>query len=248
MGISTRAASWEIPADRKASAVWLGIFWIGILIGFGVDFPEFLRQQPAPPGIVYIHAVVFVGWLVLLTAQVALVLSGRLSLHRRIGRFGAYIAGFMVLLGLATALTVIGREHFPPASLALNLVDLLGLFVFVALGIHYRTNPAVHKRMMMLAMVSITDPGFSRAIEYIYPDPKTPLGWFVSLFYANVLLVALMFGWDLYRRRRVHPALLIGGTALLAAELVTAFLNFDPGWSAMAASIVHAWGYTGGMP
>ena len=248
MAISTRHASWEIPPDRKAAAVWLGIFWIGILIGFGVDFPEFLRQQPAPPGIVYLHAVVFVGWLVLVTAQVALVLSGRLSLHRQIGRFGTYIAGLMVLLGLATALTVIGRYHFPPESLALNLVDLLGLFVFVALGIHYRTNPAVHKRMMMLAMVSITDPGYSRAIEYIYPDLKTPLDWFLGTFYANVLLVALMFGWDLFRRRRVHPALLIGGTALLAAELVTAFLNFSPAWNAVAGSIVHAWGYTGGTP
>ncbi len=248
MTVSPRSASWEIPADRKATAVWLGIIWLGMIIGFGVDVPFFLRQRPSAPGIVYLHAAVFIGWLVLVTAQVGLVLSGRLSMHRRIGRFGAYIAGFMVLLGLATALTVLRRQHFPAAALALNLVDLLGFIAFVGLGISYRRDPAAHKRLMMLAMVSIADPGFSRAVEYLYPDPKTPIGWFMSIFYGNLLLVTVMFGWDLWRRGRIHRALLIGGSSLIGAELLTAFIYFNPEWNLIATSIVHAWGYTGGMP
>ena len=77
---------------------------------------------------------------------------------------------------------------------------------------------------------------------------KDPLGFFVANYYGDVLLVAAMFGWDLWRRGRVHRALLIGGTSLVGAEVLVAFANFNPGWTAVATRIVHAWGYTGGMP
>lgn len=243
----TRIASWETPADRKAPAVWLGIFWLGIIIGFGVDLPGFLRERPSATGIIYIHAVVFLGWLVLLTVQVAFVLRGRMNLHRRMGSKAGYVALFMVPLGLATALTAAAQGHEHPRFIILQLVDLLGFITFIALGLKYRNNPTAHKRLMMLAMVSIADPGFNRAIQYLYPDPRTPLDWFLSLFYGDLLLLTAMFCWDLWRRRRVHPALLIGGTSLVGVELLTAFVYFSPTWNAIATSMVHAWEHAGGM-
>ncbi len=246
MAIAARSASRALSADRKASAVWLGIIWIGMIVGFGVDMGFFLKEQPPAPGIVYLHAAVFVGWLWLVTVQVGLVLRGRLGLHQRIGRVGAWVAPFMVLLGLATALTVLKIEPFPAKAFALNLVDLLGFIVFVGLGIRYRRDSAAHKRLMMLAMVSIADPGFSRAIEYLYPDPRTPIGWFMSIFYGNLILVVAMFGWDLWRRGAVHRSLLIGGSALIGAELLTAYLYFNAAWAAIATRLVQAWGYSGG--
>lgn len=127
-------------------------------------------------------------------------------------------------------------------------MDIFGFIAFIALGLKYRAHPAAHKRLMMLAMVAIADPGFARAAGYLFPNPKTPLDWFTAIFYGNALLLTLMFGWDLWRRRSVHPALLIGGSSLLGAELLTAFVYFNPTWNAIATSIVHAWGYTGGMP
>jgi hypothetical protein len=38
--------TWSVRDDRKASAVWLGILWIGMIAGFGVDFPGYLRKNP----------------------------------------------------------------------------------------------------------------------------------------------------------------------------------------------------------
>jgi hypothetical protein len=99
-----------------------------------------------------------------------------------------------------------------------------------------------------LSAGSLSDPGFARADQYGFPEPKTPLSLFVAIFYGYVLLVAGMFGWALWRRRKVHPALLVGGISLIGAELLTAFAYFNPTWSAMTTSIVHAWGYAGGMP
>lgn len=248
MTVSARSASWEIPADRKAPAVWLGIFWIGILVGFGLNLPHFLHETPPATDLAYLHAVVFVGWLLLLTAQVAFVLRGNITQHRRLGSKLGYVALLMVPLGLATGLTSAAQGHEPPRFIVLHLVDLLGFITFIALGLKYRAHPAAHKRLMMLAMVAIADPGFARAAFHFLPNPVTPLGWFTTVFYGNVLLVALMFGWDMWRRRRIHPALLIGGSSLIGADLLTAFMYFNPTWSAIATNIVHLWGYTGGMP
>lgn len=248
MAVSARSASWVVPADRTASAVWLGIIWIGMIMGFGVDFPFFQHLQPPAAGLLYVHAAVFVGWLVLVTMQVAFVLLGRVSQHRRLGAKAGYVAVLLVPLGLATGLTAAAQGRSPPGLLALNLVDLLGFIVFIAIGLRYRSRPAAHKRLMMLAMVSIADPGFARITLRLLPHAQTPLGWFVSVFYGNLVLIAAMFGWDLWRRSRIHPALLAGGLSLVGVELIPAFLFFNPTWKAIALSLAHAWGYTGGMP
>lgn len=248
VAVSARSASWVIPADRAASAVWLGIIWFGMIVGFGLDFPTFLHKQPPAAGILYVHAAVFVGWLVLVTVQVAFVLRGRLRQHRRLGSKAGYVALLMVPLGIATGLTTVAQGRDPPGLLALNLVDLLGFITFVAIGLRYRGHPAAHKRLMMLAMISIADPGFARITKHLLTHPGTPLAWFMHVFYGNVLLLVAMFGWDLWRRRRVHPALLAGGMSLIGAELLTAFLFFNGTWAAMATGLARVWGYTGGMP
>ena len=248
MGVSAQSASWEVPADRKASAVWLGIIWLGMISGFGADFPSFLHKQPPAAGILYAHAVVFAGWLILVTAQVALVLLGRLRQHRRLGSIAGYVALLMVPLGVATGLTTVAQGRASAGLLALNLLDLLAFIIFIALGLRYRRRPAAHKRLMMLAMVALADPGFARITKHLLPHPNAPLAAFISVFYGNLLLLAVMSGWDLWRRSRVHPALLAGGLSLIGTELLTAFLMFSPAWTAVATHLAHAWGYTGGLP
>lgn len=247
MAVSARSASWDIPADRTASAVWLGVIWLGMIIGFAIDFPGFLKEKPPAPALTYLHAAVFVGWLLLITAQVIFVLRGSMTQHRRLGSKLGYLAALMVPLGLAAALTAAAQAHAPPQFLALQFVDILGFITFVVLGLKYRRQPAAHKRLMMLSMVALGNAGFARATEYLV-NPKTPLGFFVGNYYGDALLVAAMFGWDLWRRRRVHWALLIGGTSLVGAELLVAFAYFNPTCKVVATSIVRAWGYTGGMP
>jgi hypothetical protein len=48
--------------------------WVGVLSGFGTDSFKHLREYGLDyPLIVHLHAVAFVGWLVLFTVQVALI-------------------------------------------------------------------------------------------------------------------------------------------------------------------------------
>src|SRR5580698_8212856 len=91
--------AWSAREDRKASAVWLGILWAGMIAGFGVDFPGYLRKNPPAPVLVHVHAAVFTVWMLLLTAQVLLVLRDRVALHRKLGVFLVGWACVMAVLG-----------------------------------------------------------------------------------------------------------------------------------------------------
>ncbi|MGH8150222.1 MAG: hypothetical protein ACRETB_09670 [Steroidobacteraceae bacterium] len=63
--------------------LWVALIWLGIIVGFGRQIAAQVEtHQSAPPLIVFVHAAVFVGWLVLLTMQVLLIRSRRVDMHR----------------------------------------------------------------------------------------------------------------------------------------------------------------------
>jgi hypothetical protein len=147
--------NWSAREDRIPSAVWLGILWVGMIAGFGVDFPGFVKQLPPPPKVIWVHAFVFTMWLVLLTVQVLLVLRDHVSWHRRFGWFVVFWAGLMAVLGpwaaIAAQIPTLNTQYFNPQFLVVNVVDICGFFSLLAWGIMLRKNPAAHRRMMILA-------------------------------------------------------------------------------------------------
>ena len=54
-----------------------------------------------------------------------------------------------------------------------------------------------------------------------------------------------MAAWDLWRRKRIHPAVLFGMAVLWGGQIVVTALNFSPGWKSAMAALVKAWAYTG---
>jgi hypothetical protein len=79
--------SWPAREDRIPSVVWLGILWLGMSAGFGLDFHRFARETPPPPKVLWVHAFVFTVWMFVVTAQVLLVLRNRVAWHRKFGWF-----------------------------------------------------------------------------------------------------------------------------------------------------------------
>lgn len=238
-------ANWPGRDDRKASAVWLAIFWLGTIAGFGVDFPRFLHENPPASRVISIHAAVFSVWLLLLTAQIVLVLSDRVAWHRKLGWFAAGWAGLMAIFGpwaaMASQAGFLHTQFSDPPFLSVNIVDIGGFLVLLGCGIALRRNPAAHRRMMMLSTVAIADPGFSRFWSWVQPaEPTTVLAGFFYIFYGNVLMIALMTAWDWWRGRLMR-SFAFGAAALLAAFYLAAWLYFSPPWRVLTTGWVEAW-------
>lgn len=236
--------TWNARDDRTPTAVWLAIFWVGIIAGFSVDLRRYFHENPPAPFILNVHAVVFTIWLLIFTAQVLQILGNRVAWHRRFGWFAAAWTCLMAVLGPWAALDSLAVNlHTPGFSssfLAVNIVDIAGFLIFIGWGLTQRKNPAAHKRLMMLAMVAIADPGFSRFTGNLMKEPTSVLPWFVYMFYGNVALIILMAVWD-WRNGRLMRQFVLGSTALVIALGAASILYFWQPWKDLTLIWVQAW-------
>jgi hypothetical protein len=140
------------PLFFPALLVWI---WIGILAGFVPEIVTHITEhRPAYPWIVHVHGLVFVGWLALLTVQIALIRSRNVGLHRRIGVIGAYWAAALVAVGVVTAVMVdrssFGTRRWNPQFLSVQLGDLVFFAILTAFALALRREGSTHKRLMLL--------------------------------------------------------------------------------------------------
>jgi hypothetical protein len=129
-----RVDRWDPREDRNIYLVWVGLMWAGLLAGFGLDIPYyFLKEIPRPTWIIYVHAAVFTGWMLILTTQVMLIQSKRFALHQKIGKLALLWAALMMLVGPAAFLTkdaqLLAHPHADQSFIvfmAVNISDMAG--------------------------------------------------------------------------------------------------------------------------
>ena len=103
----------------------------------------------------------------------------------------------------------------PEVFLAIPLLGLLQYAVFVVPAYLKRSNAQTHKRLMLLASLSILSAAIIRwPVAMIYaPSPLPGFGYYDLVALAYLLpLVA----WDLTTLKRIHPVTLYGGLVLIA--------------------------------
>jgi hypothetical protein len=231
--------------DRNFHLLYAGLIWLGILMGFGPEVAGRLQGHAKPfPLIVHFHAAAFVGWLALFTAQILLIRTKRWDVHRKLGFSMIGLAVVMAFLGPATALIADAREIGTPASdpafLAIQFTDIAAFVGLLATAVVFRNTAAVHKRLILLATIYISDAGFARwlggPLHRLFGD--SPGSFWASAYLATATLMLGMGAYDLLTRRRLHPAWL-GGLAWAAAMQITAIsLYFSPAWKPVAAHLI----------
>jgi hypothetical protein len=231
--------------DRNYLLLLVGLIWLAIGAGFGPDIAAHVTSNAAPyPLIVHVHAIAFVGWLVLLTVQVMLIRNNQRQLHRRVGVAGAVLALTMVVLGPATALYVdrlqLGTPQSDPAFLSTQLIDILAFAGLVAAAVASRRVPAAHKRLILLATIYIADAGFARitgsSLERHFGSSFWP--YFGEVYAGSDLLIAAVGIHDLCAHHRLYPAYVAGAIWILVWQTTATSLYFAPFWKPMALSLL----------
>jgi hypothetical protein len=180
-------------------------FALSVFIGFSRTY--YLRGffgTPHLSWLAHIHGAVFTAWAIFFVCQTALVAAGRTDLHRRIGATGAVLAASIVSLGTVMAFYSVragyasGRPNM--ASLLLNsMIDLLLFCIFFAGGLFFRAKKEMHKRLMVLAMLSLIIPALARL-----PIPFSMIGWVIFAF----SLIGVVY--DVIFLRRVYFTNVVG--------------------------------------
>lgn len=212
---------------------------IVVLIGFAPTyFLAGLFRAPLPNLLVHIHGAVFTIWIILFITQVSLVTACRLNLHRRLGLVGFVLAIAMILLGTLTASDRLARHAAQPgtdaveevrAFYAVPLGDMLMFSTFVYFGYRNRFQPAVHKRLMWFATLSLLDAGFDRwPVFDPYSLPVVHLICFTPL-------LLLMIGYDWWSTGKVQRVTIWSTIFIVVVQQMCHPLGHTGAWQSFAA-------------
>ena len=215
------------------------VFLVVIFTGFArTYYLAGVFNAPLPNLLVHIHAVAFTLWIVLFIAQISLVTAGRVDLHRRLGLLGFVLAIVMILLGTVTASDRLARHVAQPgtdtveevrAFYAVPLFDMVMFSTFVYFGYRNRVQPAVHKRLMLFATLSLLDAGFDRWPVF---DPYSlPI---VNLICFTPLLL-LMIGYDWWSSGKVQRVTIWSTIFMVVVQQIRHPLGHTAAWQSLAA-------------
>lgn len=234
--------------DRRFYAIFLALCWLGVLFGFYPATSARLTghaDYPAPL-IMQIHAFLFVGWLMLLTAQIMFIRTKRLRLHKKLGQVGYVLAPLMVYSAIAAELHsqrfYIQRHeddlHF--FILPLFYAGAFALLSGLALALAKR-NPIAHKRLVLLATTIIVGAAYARwwggALTRAFGDDYW--GMIVNTFAGTNLLLAAAVGFDVASRGRPHRVYAIAVPLILLAELACANIYHAGWWMPVARQLIQ---------
>ncbi len=232
--------------DRNFSLGLIAVVWLVIIAGFGRDLVDHFVSHRRPfPWVVHAHAAVFVGWVALLTTQIAFVRAGRTGLHRRLGLAGAALAPVVVVMGLVVAFVHArlsrGTPDYDPALIWIQLLDMAAFAIVAAAGLSLRRESVAHRRLMLLTVLTIIDAGFFRLWggEILQAIGEGALPDYIAFYGGNGLLIGAMAAYDLATRRALHPAFVGGAMVALIFQALAAFLYASPGWRPVAETLIR---------
>lgn len=236
------------PWDRNFFLLMVILAWVGILRGFGGDIVDHVsHHRAAYPLIVHFHAAIFVAWLLLFTVQILLIRTKKVQVHKQLGLWLVGLAAVMAIIGPATALTVqhhgMADPHADPAFLSIQFTDILAFVGLTSAAILYRKKPQIHKRLILLGTLYITDAGFARwlADRWIHALGNSYWAFWVALYFGPIALGALVGIYDLITRRRLHPAYLAGAVWMFSCQMLALSLYFSPAWLGASKRLIAAW-------
>lgn len=226
-------------AEKRFVVVWSTFAIVLLVLGFTPSW--FLRPvTPEPPGgsmtpFVALHGALFTAWLLYYCTQLWLAACGRIAQHMALGRWAP---GFIVILfatGIGIAFYGAARGDpeavIPPdVFLLLPLCEAIGFAVLSLWAWRKRSEPHVHKRLMMFSIAVILGTGTGRLLGGLVGTFIVPLPFILSIW---------LFDW--IKTRRIDRQVVAGGLLALACYAIPLAFGFTEGWRAIAGGMIEGW-------
>jgi len=235
---------------------WFFVWMAGACacVAFAGFAPTYWLQLPAGTftgsPLLHLHGLLFSAWTLFFLLQTMFAARGRVDRHRAWGLLGVSLATAMVFVGFAVANHALAARLAAGAGdrarafhiASTSMIALFGVLVFAAIASVAR--PEVHKRLMLLATISVMPPPVARLLfafnvgigPGLRPGlgpPRTVASVMTSNLVADILiLVCLIYDWR--TRGRPHPVYLIGGATILTVQVIRDPISTTQWWYAVA--------------
>ena len=233
-----RSSRVHVTAGRTFYAAMSGLLLLIVLMGFSrsLYLRPFFDTTPLVPSVL-LHGVVLTTWFVAAFVQSLLVTSRRLDVHRRLGWVVVGVGVAVLVMSTLVTANFLARRQALGTNIEARIAnfslivwgDIAALFAFICFfgaAIALRRRSEAHKRLMLLASMSILEPAMFRI-----------WGWaifrgvdrHVASLCVLLALVLAMGAFDVLSRRRVHQVTLVGGALLIGTRAVALYLVANSG-------------------
>jgi hypothetical protein len=207
-----------------------------VLVAFARTY--YLREWFTVPPInllLHLHSIAFTGWFVLFVVQTRLISRQDYHTHMQLGIAGLVLAAVVVVLGVATAVESASAPRLRGGGMNSQQFVFVPLFaialfgMLVAAAAVFRKRAQLHKRLMILAMLSVLGPPVARLIMLTQSG-----GHFLAI---QTAVPAVFVAWclvsDWLKYRIVHPVYAIGGTLLVLSWPFRMWVARTPEWESI---------------
>jgi hypothetical protein len=229
-----------VPRGRAERPMYAAAALVAALVVFGGFAPSYYLVSVFGAGdlttLKHMHGAVMTSWFALFFVQARLAATGRIATHRQLGLAGVFLAMIVVAMGttLAIAAAKAGVAPVPGISPLVFLVLPLGEMVaFAALfsaAIALRKRTDYHKRLMLLASVSMLAPAFAR-----FPTDAIGLSGPPVFFALTDIVILACIAYDTVKNRRLHPAFIGGFVFIVVVQFGRLALSQTAAWMRFAS-------------
>lgn len=246
MNLASRSFAFRHKWDSALFRIYAGSAWLVALMGFGPQIHGHLTgHTPSPPLVIHLHAAAAVCWLALFTVQVGLIGAGKLTMHRKLGLGATVLIPVMFILGVAASIAS-RRVQFESgqfdmlAFMIVPLTDILQFTILAIAAVLLRTEPAVHKRLILLATLLLLRAAFGHWIEpwlSAYTGDGF-IGLLVQAYLATDLTIMGAILYDRVTRGRIHPIYFIATPCILTMQATTSAIYHWSGWLPLVRQLI----------
>ncbi len=197
------------------------------LVGFLPSIAEPSNRNVPLPMTALVATHTFAGslWVLMFLSQTILVATGRTATHRRLGVIGVLVAVVFVVSGFFMNIEearrgfdlsgdLVRRGPATDPAFILATINGFGLFaVLVGTAVWYRRRPDVHKRLMVLAVLSLTGAPVAHLIGHF---PALQAGGGAIGPVSGLVFLSLSAVHDRLAYGRIHRVSLWGGIGAFA--------------------------------
>lgn len=171
-------------------------------------------RAPLPSLIIHLHGAAFSVWIGLFVTQTALLTAQRVDLHRRLGVVAFIWAGLMIVLGVLAAVDALARGAGPPGRdprsfFLVPIGDMVIFATLISFAFRNRRNPAVHKRLLVIATVGLSVAAINRWPFLVHHHNGAPYS------YIFLLLIGV---YDFWSTHQIYVSTLLGSAFLILIQ------------------------------
>src|SRR5450755_589530 len=221
-------------AERSFYSGMAILLCVCVFIGFSPTyFQAGMMRAPLPSPILHIHGAAFTLWMLLFVVQAALISARRVKWHRSLGTVAFCLPPIMIVLGVLAAIDALHRgvkigPLDPAVSAAIPLIGIVGFTIVIYASWRARRRPAAHKRLILIATMSLVAAAFGR-----FPWARVGLPPAAGAVTGLLLLILIVY--ELVSIRSVHRSTMWAAPLVLASVALAVPIGMTPAWRAFAA-------------